>query len=106
MSDQTIRLVFQTQYLENYGAHCWDGEGECLSGGKPKGGAYIVPCTPERRSRMSSGTMPSRMALLVATTTNRSMSLGARWSMSLTLMSQTMLSFGKSPHLCSCLHRW
>ena len=49
MSDQTIRLVFQTQYLENYGAHCWDGEGECPQRWKPKGGStYIVPCTPEQ----------------------------------------------------------
>ena len=49
MSDQTIRLVFQTQYLENYGAHCWDGEGECPQRWKPKGGStYVVPCTPEQ----------------------------------------------------------
>lgn len=49
MSDQTIRIVFQTQYLENYGAHCWDGEGECPQRWKPKGGAtYVVPCTPEQ----------------------------------------------------------
>jgi len=49
MSDQTIRLVFQTQYLENYGAHDWDGEGECPQYWKPKGGStYIVACTPEQ----------------------------------------------------------
>jgi hypothetical protein len=49
MSDQTIRLVFATQYLENYGAHAWDGEGECPQRWKPKGGStYIVPCTPEQ----------------------------------------------------------
>lgn len=47
MSDQTIRIVFATQYLENYGAHDWDGEGECPQRWKPKGGAtYVVPCTP------------------------------------------------------------
>ena len=47
MSDQTIRLVFQTQYLENYGAHAWDGEGECPQRWKPKGGStYVVSCTP------------------------------------------------------------
>lgn len=47
MSDQTIRIVFQTQYLENYGAHAWDGEGECPQRWKPKGGStYVVPCTP------------------------------------------------------------
>lgn len=47
MSDQTIRIVFATQYLENYGAHDWDGEGKCPQRWKPKGGAtYVVPCTP------------------------------------------------------------
>ena len=47
MSDQTIRIVFQTQYLENYGAHAWDGEGECPQRWKPKGGStYVVSCTP------------------------------------------------------------
>ena len=49
MSDQTIRIVFQTQYLENYGAHCWDGEGECPQRWKPKGGStYVVSCTPSQ----------------------------------------------------------
>lgn len=49
MSDQTIRIVFATQYLENYGAHDWDGEGECPQRWKPKGGStYVVPCTPEQ----------------------------------------------------------
>ena len=49
MSDQSIRIVFVTQYLENYGAHDWDGEGECPQYWKPKGGStYVVPCTPEQ----------------------------------------------------------
>lgn len=49
MSDQTIRLVFVTQYCENYGAHDWDGEGECPQRWKYKGGStYVVPCTPEQ----------------------------------------------------------
>ena len=32
------RLVLQTQYRENYGAHSWDGKGECPSYWKNKGG--------------------------------------------------------------------
>jgi|13_taG_2_1085334.scaffolds.fasta_scaffold32995_2 hypothetical protein len=49
MSDQSIRIIFTTQYLENYGAHDWDGEGECPQYWKPKGGStYIVACTPEQ----------------------------------------------------------
>lgn len=45
----SIRIVFSTQFLENYGAHDWDGEGECPQYWKPKGGStYIVACTPEQ----------------------------------------------------------
>jgi hypothetical protein len=37
-------LVIQTQVYENYGAHAWEGEGECPQYWKPKGGSeYKVP---------------------------------------------------------------
>ena len=43
-----IRVVFYTQYLENYGAHDWNGEGECPQYWKSKGGdAYIVSASAE-----------------------------------------------------------
>jgi len=46
MSDQSIRVIFHTQFLENYGAHDWDGEGYCPQRWKPKGGStYIVSAT-------------------------------------------------------------
>ena len=46
MSNLSIRVVFHTQYRENYGAHDWDGEGECPQYWKSKGGsAYIVSAT-------------------------------------------------------------
>jgi hypothetical protein len=32
-------LVIQTQYMENYGAHDWNGEGECPQYWKCKGGS-------------------------------------------------------------------
>ena len=32
-------LVITTQYMENYGAHDWDGEGECPQYWKFKGGS-------------------------------------------------------------------
>lgn len=36
-------IVFVTQYRENYGAHNWDGEGECPQYWKNKGGyTYIL----------------------------------------------------------------
>ena len=36
-------LVFYTQYRENYGAHDWDGVGDCPQYWKNKGGdAYIL----------------------------------------------------------------
>ena len=37
-------LVIQTQVYENYGAHAWEGEGECPQYWKAKGGTeYKVP---------------------------------------------------------------
>jgi len=45
---KSIRVVFTTQYLENYGAHDWDGEGECPQYWKPKGGStYIVSASAD-----------------------------------------------------------
>ena len=41
-----MKAVIQTQFLENYGAHDWDGEGECPQRWKPKGGdTYIIDMT-------------------------------------------------------------
>lgn len=38
-----MKLVIQTQCSENYGAHDWDGDGECPSHWKNKGGnTYVV----------------------------------------------------------------
>jgi len=38
-----MKIVIQTQYRENYGAHDWDGTGECPQYWKDKGGStYVV----------------------------------------------------------------
>lgn len=37
-----MSVVVDTQYLENYGAHAWDGEGECPQRWKFKGGSVYV----------------------------------------------------------------
>lgn len=38
-----MKIVITTQYKENYGAHTWDGEGECPQYWKFKGGSeYMV----------------------------------------------------------------
>lgn len=43
-----MMLVIDTQYRENYGAHDWDGEGECPQYWKMKGGSeYKVLNVPE-----------------------------------------------------------
>ena len=34
-----MMLVIRTQYMENYGAHDWDGKGECPQYWKAKGGS-------------------------------------------------------------------
>lgn len=37
------KLLITTQVLENYGAHDWDGEGECPQHWKAKGGnEYVI----------------------------------------------------------------
>lgn len=43
MASDKYRLVIGTQYEENYGAHDWDGQGECPQYWKFKGGNdYVV----------------------------------------------------------------
>ena len=39
-----MKLMLITQYRENYGAHTWDGKGECPQYWKSKGGMeYFIP---------------------------------------------------------------
>ena len=39
-----MKLVIHTQFKENYGAHTWDGEGECPQYWKFKGGeTFVLP---------------------------------------------------------------
>ena len=39
-----MKVLITTQYMENYGAHDWDGEGECPQYWKMKGGEeYFLP---------------------------------------------------------------
>jgi len=38
-----MKLVIETQVYENYGAHDWDGKGECPQYWKAKGGSdYVI----------------------------------------------------------------
>lgn len=41
-SNNTHAIIARYQFLENYGAHCWDGKGECPQHWKFKGGTDIV----------------------------------------------------------------
>ena len=44
-----MKLLINTQYMENYGAHDWDGTGECPQYWKMKGGEdYFYPLGNER----------------------------------------------------------
>lgn len=44
-----MNIVISTQVEENYGAHAWDGKGECPQYWKMKGGSeYVVPLTLEQ----------------------------------------------------------
>jgi hypothetical protein len=42
-----MKLVIRTQFMENYGAHDWDGEGSCPQYWKMKGGSeYMIEGVP------------------------------------------------------------
>ena len=44
-----MKMVIQTQFVENYGAHDWDGKGECPQYWKPKfGDTYIMDITVQQ----------------------------------------------------------
>jgi len=44
-----MKLVIYTQFRENYGAHDWDGKGECPQYWKNKGGdTYVVEASLEQ----------------------------------------------------------
>lgn len=42
MSNLSIRVIFHTQFRENYGAHDWDGQGEFPQRWKSKGGSTFI----------------------------------------------------------------
>lgn len=61
-----MKLVIQTQYRENYGAHDWSGEGECPQYWKFKGGStYVVrDISPAQRERINSSGIPTLTTLI------------------------------------------
>ena len=51
-----MKIVIDTQICENYGAHAWDGEGECPQYWKFKGGStYAADITLEEATRRLRG---------------------------------------------------
>ena len=49
-----MKLHITTQYMENYGAHDWDGQGECPQRWKFKGGEdYFYPLGSVGRSEQA-----------------------------------------------------
>lgn len=61
-----MKLVISTQVRENYGAHDWDGEGECPQYWKFKGGNTVVvrDITPAQAIRISETGIPTLSALI------------------------------------------
>jgi len=61
-----MKLVIQTQVKENYGAHDWDGEGECPQYWKFKGGhTYVVrDITLNQVTRIRADGIPTLTALI------------------------------------------
>ena len=61
-----MKLVIDTQIAENYGAHDWDGKGECPQRWKFKGGnTYVVDnITPAQKERIEREGTPTLAALI------------------------------------------
>ena len=61
-----MKLVIQTQHKENYGAHDWDGEGECPQYWKFKGGnTYVVErILPKQAVKIIDGGIPTLTGLI------------------------------------------
>ena len=59
-------LVINTQYKENYGAHDWDGKGECPQYWKFKGGStyFVTDLTSEQINKIAQGGIPTLSALI------------------------------------------
>ncbi len=66
-----MRMLFVTQFRENYGAHAWDGKGECPQYWKNKGGMeYALPITVAQIIELGHKGMES-LALQAANQLNR-----------------------------------
>jgi len=61
-----MKLVIHTQHKENYGAHDWDGEGECPQYWKFKGGnTYVVEnLTDEQVVKINNNGIPTLTKLI------------------------------------------
>jgi hypothetical protein len=61
-----MKLVIQTQQCENYGAHDWDGKGECPQRWKFKGGdTYVVDnITPAQQAKIEAEGIPNLAKLI------------------------------------------
>lgn len=61
-----MKLVIQTQIKENYGAHDWDGQGECPQYWKFKGGnSYVVEgLTGKMINKIAQDGIPTLSALI------------------------------------------
>jgi hypothetical protein len=61
-----MKLVIQTQFKENYGAHDWDGKGECPQDWKFKGGETYVfnNLSPNDVTRIQESGIPTLTRLI------------------------------------------
>ena len=59
-------LVIQTQVRENYGAHDWDGKGECPQYWKFKGGHtyFVTDLTSAQINKIANGGIPTLTDLI------------------------------------------
>lgn len=60
-----MKLVIRTQYMENYGAHDWDGQGQCPQYWKMKGGSEYIVDNIDERVRPSDDFFQKKLEMIV-----------------------------------------
>ena len=59
-------LIITTQHRENYGAHDWNGEGECPQYWKYKGGStyFVTDLTDKQINKIAQNGIPTLSAMI------------------------------------------
>lgn len=95
------RLVVVTQYLENYGAHAWDGEGQCPQYWKAKGGSeYVIYLTLARAVELGAAGLSRLVSQAAARWINKSNDYAQEWVIDWSLLGAGELTQDEQDGAC------